>query len=336
MKYQEKERQNLTTCIELGYFGCNGGGKFLGKKRDFVLQNGDKNLFAPIRKYVKDYFRENGISWWSGAKPTGHVLSSQIACINHLYALRYDEENVLKMAQTVCEDFVEVLKIQSDKYLPAFIAFEVVSDNDYLHECKDDGKPTRGNNCTSIDALIYAKHKNGKKYLIPIEWKYTEYYGNEDKAAGEKGIIRKKRYTDLINNSQQLKNEKQSCYYFEPFYQLMHQTLWAEQMIKNNEREIVKADDFIHVHVIPTENKDLLDKKYLCSGKDMETTWRECLKNQNKYKIISPKTLLNAIDRQKYEELIGYLGRYNVNVVNPETEYTENVRIREVYERLKK
>jgi len=62
-------------------------------------------------------------------------------------------------------------------------------------------------------------------------------------------------------------------------------------------------------NIIPQENNDLLNKKYPCSdGKDMETTWRECLQDQSKYKIISPKDLLANIDQNKYAGLKEYLG----------------------------
>ena len=167
----------------------------------------------------------------------------------------------MTILKNVSNDFVDIFQINTDKYFPAYIQFEAVSDKDYLNE----GQPTRGNNCTSVDALIYAKHKDDSKWVIPIEWKYTEFYNNQNKAIEGfkadplncKGEVRKKRYTDLINNSKQLINTDHSCFYFEPFYQLMRQTLWAEQMIKNKDLETIKADNYLHIHVIPSENKDL-------------------------------------------------------------------------------
>jgi hypothetical protein len=171
----------------------------------------------------------------------------------------------------------------------------------------NEGQTNRGSNCTSIDALIFAKHKDDSKWLIAIEWKYTEHYPNLDKAAGAKGEVRKRRYTDLINNSNQLQSENHYCYYFEPFYQLMRQTLWAEQMVNHKKTEMLKADNFLHLHIIPKENDDLLKKKYKCSGLDMETTWRKHLKDNTKYRIISPEVFLQNIDKEKYAELINYL-----------------------------
>jgi hypothetical protein len=78
-------------------------------------------------------------------------------------------------------------------------------------------------------------------------------------------------------------------------------------MIKNKNNETIKATNFLHVHVIPSENSDLLEKKYKCSGKSMELTWREHLRDQSKYVIVSPKKLLSGIDNKTYGDLLTYL-----------------------------
>ena len=315
-EYQENQRKRVVGLINERnplFYGGVGGQYFMSSKRDFVLTDFNKNFFAPIKDEVIKYFSKNEIAWWGGRKPTGHVLSSQIACVNHLFAIRYDKIAVLGLLQTISNDFIDVIEIETDKHLCGFIQFESVSDYDYLKE----NHSTRGSNCTSVDALIYAKHQNGSKWLIPIEWKFTEFYENMDKAKegcnknpeNYKGKVRQERYTDLINNSTQLKGENHYCYYFEPFYQLMRQTLWAEQMIINKEKETIKADKFLHIHVIPSENKDLLNKAYKCSGFDMETTWRNHLKHSDKYVIISPKDFLSNLDQVKYKELNDYLNK---------------------------
>ncbi|MBP7887212.1 MAG: hypothetical protein KA076_08680 [Candidatus Marinimicrobia bacterium] len=327
-KYQENERAKAVDLIKSGnkvFYGAKAGKKFRGNNRDFVLYDSLKNIYQPIVKDVVDYFDKNIISWWGGKNPTGHVLSSQIAYLNHLFQIRNDKLAVLKILENISPDFIDVFQIDTDKFLPAYIQFEAVSDNDYLNE----GQPTRGSNCTSIDALIYAKHKNGEKWLIPIEWKYTEFYNDADKSIEDsdkksvghvkgdeaKGIERLNRYCyntkgRLIDDSKYLKTVEQyrnSVYFFEPFYQLMRQTLWAEQMIKNKNRETLKADNFINLHVIPENNEDLLKKVYKCSGLDMEKTWRNQLIDQSKYRIISPELLLNGIDSKKYNDLLVYL-----------------------------
>lgn len=153
--------------------------------------------------------------------------------MKHLFQIRNDKSAVLTILKNILNDFIDVLLIDIDEFSPAYIQFEAVSDKDYLNE----GEPTRGNNCTSIDALIYAKHKDGSKWLIPIEWKYTEFYYNQNKAIEGfntdqlncKGDVRKKRYTELINNANQLKNTDHFSLYFEPFYPLMRPTLWLNK-----------------------------------------------------------------------------------------------------------
>jgi len=302
--FRNIEKEKIEALIKSGWLNCDAGnGTFGGHIYPFVLVNGDNNIYEPILNDVKFYFTENNIAWWKGKEPTGHALSSQIACINHLFPLRNDKEAVLALLSLLPMKFVDVLKINSDKFAPAFISFEQISDNDLLNE----GIPSRGTNCTSIDACIYAVHENGLKYIVPIEWKYTETYQNEDKGAGSSGETRHKRYDGLIEESLQLKNGEK-CYYFEPFYQLMRQTLWAEQMVKNKNSETIKADDYIHLHIIPYKNIDMLEKRYSCSNLNMCCTWRECLMNQDKYKIISPETLFKNINN-KYNDLIEYLSK---------------------------
>lgn len=227
--------------------------------------------------------------------------------------MRNDFQAVSSLLKTINPDLIEPIIINTDKYSPGFIQFEAISDKDHLNEIYS----TRGNNCTSIDVLIFARHKNGENWLIPVEWKYTEFYGNLNKSEEiikkegrtiDKGEERQNRYNELIYNSDQLIVKTLMCYYFEPFYQLMRQTLWAEEMIKFKDKEQIKADDFLHVHVIPPENVDLLDKAYKCSGMGMEKTWRSLLKDQSKYMIISPQKLMSNLSSDiKYQSLINYL-----------------------------
>ena len=327
--YRENERKKAIDLVKnTDLFSHEKSGlilKWKGKKypKDEILLDGISNIYEPIRKDVLYYFIGNNISFWhvpkakeTVCKPTGHILSSQVCCINHLFPIRHDKENVLKIAKVVSSGFIDVLPITTDKYMPDYIQFESVSDNDHLNE----GQPTRGRNCTSIDALIYAVHSNGKKYIIPIEWKYTENYGNKDKSVEDRngepkgnklrGNERLKRYTKLIDNSKFLKHSSphsDSIYFLEPFYQLMRQTLWAEQMLEHKNSERIKADDYIHVHIIPNENNKLLNKKYKVSNKSMKEIWLDTLEDKEKYIVISPKDFIKNIDKNKYGDLLEYI-----------------------------
>lgn len=337
-KYQENERENAPKrdCFNNDRFkGC-----YRNIGRDFVLSKWENNFHKQIdTEELLKYFKHNKISWWSGTKPTGHILSSQIACLNYLFAIRNDHDAVLRIAKNINPNLVDVLILNNDtEATRAYITFEAVTKKDHLNECEVQKSPTRGSNCTSIDALILAKDHKERKILIPIEWKYTEWYGNTDKSSEDgknhekgsqiSGKERLKRYTELISESEQLKYKPKefidSVYFHEPFYQLMRQTLWAEQLILNKEKESIQADDFIHVHVIPKGNHDLL-KDDLKTNKrrkahsfeivgSMEEVWKSCLKDPDKYKIISPQDLMYGIDNT---ELIYYLSiRYQWENVN--------------------
>lgn len=296
-KDQQKDYQQSLIGSSHVFRGDKGGGEFRGTPYPFVLQEGNHNLYHSIVESALAYMNDNEIAWWGGCAPNGHILSSQIACFNHLFAFKDNKEAVLAIVQNLNSDFVEVLPIACDKD-PQYIAFEVVSKNDHLNELTDSRLTlTRGANCTSVDALICARHKDGTRWLIPIEWKYTETYAPEDKSLGRPGETRVRRYHDLIVASSYLKTEKPygSVYYFEPFYQLMRQTLWSEQMILHKGTEAIQADKFLHLHVIPRENKSLLDKIYRVSGLNMEDTWRRQLLHPEVYRIISPAELLAPV-----------------------------------------
>lgn len=320
MEYKYKERQRQENLIKNTsiFYGDKGNGVFRKRHYTFVLANGVNNLYAPIRNDVIKYFEKNHITWWGGgSSPSGHTLSSQIACLNHLFGIRNDACAVLSLVNNIRSEFIKVLPIPCDAEPYSYISFEVVSDNDYLNEKYS----YRGKNCTSIDALIYAQHKNGQLWLIPIEWKYTESYATNDKSNedrhGEakgtngKGLERLRRYTELIHKSQQLKSVEHyggSVYFQEPFYQLMRQTLWAENMVSNKNTERLKADDYLHIHVVPKDNQKLLDKLYKVSGMNMEDTWRSMLIDEQKYVLIDPQNLMHPLS-SSYMDLYAYLNK---------------------------
>ena len=99
-KFYGGERERHLELIGRSFFGRDSGnGFFMGRRYPFVLRDGGNNLYEPIRNDAIQYFKENDISWWGGTAPTGHVLSSQIACLNHLFAIRKDPEAVLAVVK---------------------------------------------------------------------------------------------------------------------------------------------------------------------------------------------------------------------------------------------
>lgn len=289
------------------------GGEFRGESRNFVLQDGSYNLYKDIRKDAIDYYKNNDIKWWCLNKDAcGHILSSQVACLNHLFPLRKDPEILKTIINTATgREFEEILPIpkERDNGEEHYIAFEVVSFHDNLNE----KSLSRGANNTSIDALMIAKDKNQEVWIIPIEWKYTEPFSKKDmsnddrqgepKGSNGRGEKRMNRYDSLIRESTQL-NHKQlesyqgSPYYQESFYQLMRQTLWAEQVIKKESAKWHNAKKFFHINIIPDGNP----------SKEVISKWKDYLTNQDLYTIIDPKKFLEPIkDKDKYNKLYDYL-----------------------------
>ena len=80
-------------------------------------------------------------------------------------------------------DFDEIIPSIIDHN--SLISFEFVLKNKSL---LNENTESRGKNCTSIDALVYAK-KGNDKWLIPIEWKYTEAYLHDNKVYNFNDLI---------------------------------------------------------------------------------------------------------------------------------------------------
>lgn len=291
--------QELAKQIE--YYNCSlketaeNNGVFRGKPRKFVLQNGKDNLFGKIQDDCLKYFEQEKISWWGENKskhlPSGHLVSSQIHCLNHLFALRKDDAAIKAIIEKATG-----LKIKEVYQAPidndgSFISFEFVCKNKTL---LDEDYETRGANCTSVDALVYVQTIDNQNILIPIEWKYTEtYHGKE---ANEDSL---NRYPKLIDSASNLQKWDE-LYNADPYYELMRQTLLMEQIIKKKDINGIKAVDFRHIMVIPnahTELKNAIEEKYIPT-----------LKDKSKFRIIDPQELLSPLcGNENYKDLITYL-----------------------------
>ncbi len=309
MNYKESQRQRQIALIEQGdcFAPAQGGGSYKDTSRKFVLNEGQTkyNLYSSIREC--EYFKQNNINWWDGKDfPTGHTLSSQIACLNHLMPIMSDKDAVREIVHNIDNRLTEVLPIENSESESEpdaiYIAFEVVGKRDILNE----GRLQRGSNCTSIDALILARDNEGRTLLLPIEWKYTESYNKSDKAANASGRTRQKRYNSLIAESRQLKSlpaYEGSIYYQEPYYQLMRQTLWAERSLED-----FGADDFLHLHVVPRQNTLLFNPHGKSSLRDHNKVWSHQLNDPTKYRVIDPAELMQPLtDIDAYKDLMAYL-----------------------------
>jgi hypothetical protein len=289
MKYKEAQRQHHIQ-IRDALFNDPGYGYYKKQLRPFVLQNSVLNLWDGIREDALAYFKNNKIGWWdAGTTPSGHLLSSQISCINHLFLLRQREDLATVVLHAADPTIVKALKVDS-----GFVEFEKVGKKklgkERLH--------TRGANCTSIDAMMLGLRENNSKVLVLIEWKYTEeYIGQSSKAKIKGGETRLEAYKDLLQHKNCPNGHKPAeDLYFEPFYQLMRQTLLGWQMVENNE---YGASDYIHLDIIPKENgklRNVVTSPGL-TGETVHEAWGNALKPdaKQKYKMLSNEDFLKPI-----------------------------------------
>ena len=141
MTYAKREKKRLVEGRDR-LFRDIGFGVFAGKPRAFVLSDPEINLWEGIRADAIDYFSRNKITWWGGGidnKPTGHLLSSQIACVNHLYALRQRPDLALAVLAAIDPDVIDAEIVED-----GFVAFEFIGSKRYLQERAF----TRGANCS--------------------------------------------------------------------------------------------------------------------------------------------------------------------------------------------
>ena len=301
MNYKENERAKVVKLRE-ELFRDPGDGVFRNIPRDFVLSEPDLNLWSGIREDALEYYKNNKITWWDSVdEPTGHLLSSQIACINHLYFLRQRRDLATLVLRSIDNKIQKAIKIDS-----GFVEFEKIGSQKLGKEKSS----TRGANCTSIDAMMIGENIYSKRILFLIEWKYTESYTTESKLKGKSGETRFAAYHDLLNSVNcPITHDKKSDLYYEPFYQLMRQTLLGWEMVRRKE---YCCEDCVHIHVIPRDNLELKNKITSpgLKGKNMEDAWKGILRKPEKYMVKDPQDFLNPVKNcPDTKSMISYLER---------------------------
>lgn len=274
-----------------------GGGLFKKKRWPFVLSDAQLNLHEGIREEAIAYFNKHNIPFWNGTKdaPTGHLLSSQVACLNHLFFVRKRVDAATSLLTGIDSNVNSALPIADGGY----VDFEVIGSDNYLGEKSH----TRGGNNTSIDAAMLAEMKDGTKKLFVIDWKYTESYSSDPVATDADGESRLETYTPLLQREDSpinILDLRVNAFFIEPYYQLMRQTILAHEIVKANE---YGATDYMYIHVIPKLNTDLKGKKTSSRlpGTDLNSAWKGVLKTPEKYVAIDPMDLLRPL--QKYGDL---------------------------------
>ncbi len=284
MTFREDERRRMIG-IRDDVFRDPGGGVYDKLEREFVLKDSVLNLWDGIREDAVNYFTRNQIVWWGdvGNQASGHLLSSQIACLNHLYFVRQRKDVANAILRNIRSDIVEAMIVDD-----GFVEFEVVGYENHLGERSH----TRGANSTSIDAVMVGMKPDGRNILVMIEWKYTEDYSSKNKYTPTRAKIYDRLLTepDCPIHSQSL----ESLYYY-PFYQLMRQTLLGWKMVQSLE---YNCDEYIHLHVIPSKNKELKERVTSPDliGETISEAWKSVLREPERYHVISPEEFLLPIN----------------------------------------
>jgi len=300
--------QQLEKCIGLRdkLIGDPGNGLFFNIPREFVLMQPELNLMEAVRNEAEIYFSDNKILFWNTGetrpkginKPSGHMLSSQVACINHLLFFRHDQDIATIILKAVDKNVKTALRLDNDKTDPGFVSLEVIGKKNYLNERRH----SRGAHSTSVDAVMLAEMEDGSRKLFFIEWKYIENYaGKPSKFNDESGQRRKATYMPLLTkedcpiNIPEMNDQFIEGIFYEPFYQLLRQTLLAHEMIKAKD---FGATDYVHLHLIPTDNKELKlvnPSRGILPGSTLQETWSNLLKSPDKYRAIDPKDFLDPV-----------------------------------------
>jgi hypothetical protein len=263
-----------------------------------------ETLHESVRDTALAYFNTHGIKWWTSrwdvgrpalqpgevGLPTGHLNSSQVACVNHLEPARLDRDLARQIVRSLDEALVDVQPVEDG----GFVAYEWIGAENYLGE---PGPRVRGANITSLDALMCAERRDRTRVLLVIEWKYLETYGPESVALSGRGTDRVATYERLLDAANcPIKHGEHRRLFFEPYYQLMRQTLLAWRMVAYREFD---ASGWLHVHVVPESNLALRSGGRGATdlvGDMMGEKWRSVLKQPERYLLITPTELLAGVE----------------------------------------
>ncbi|MHB9031413.1 MAG: PGN_0703 family putative restriction endonuclease [Anaerolineae bacterium] len=300
--------------VQASFFQGKCGGKFGRLNHDFILSDQFRylNLYPSIYSDALAYFNRNSIRWWRGDGDivTNHTLSSQVACVNHLFWLMHNESAATAVLQVIDKDYTAI-PFDTGNYVE--FEYNGCEQNQGVNLLGEKGT-IRGTQSTSLDACMLAEFK-GQRVIICIEWKYVETYHEKVEQAVTKPNyrVRKSTYRKLLTDPDSPIHvipadfdNFYSRYSVEPYYQLMRQTLWGWLF---SQKSLLGTSDYRHIHVIPYENTDLLHCKTSpqITRDNLISGWRGCLREPEKYVHLSPRQFVEPAVRNFSPNLYCYL-----------------------------
>ena len=275
MGFRDREKRRLVPlkpelfsaeACEPGCYGKN--------RQDFCLRDdrASENLHASIRDVAVDYFRERDILWHDGigGGPSNHLCCSQSFCVNFWFPFREAPGPLAAVLRGLGFDAAEVLPFELGRIgpggRPGYMAFEWIGERNYLGEgpggkaVRDDAR-SRGHHFTSLDFACRFRRSDGLIQIVCGEWKYTEYYSNEqDMRFSDNGTDRLKIYKPSLDAADcqiVLDGLRQEALFFDPFDQLMRQQLLCSAMEREGEMD---ADVVSLLHIAPKSNREFVKR----------------------------------------------------------------------------
>lgn len=239
-----------------------------GRRHPHLLAHGyeAENLYPDLRGSdgALAFFRDRGIKWWTNARsgdrlqrdghvgPTRNLSSSQVACVNFLLPLVKIPGALASILRCIDGDVLDIVPIVDQADRKSAVEFEWVGWDAPL----EGGRITRGANQTSVDALLVAETRSGRRAYL-FEWKYCEEYRYPtDKGLGQSGETRRTRYRPLYERSDS--SFKQDIrfdeFLFEPYYQILRLLLLADRMRSSGVTPSLPIHDARVVAVCPAAN----------------------------------------------------------------------------------
>ena len=294
-----------------GYFTTEAQADGLYRKilRPFCIpqENADENLYHEIRQSALKYFTRHKIRWHDGKDglPSNHLCDSQVCCVNFLYPFSDKPEALAELLRPIFPTIQQLLPMESPEQ---FVSFEWIGLQNYLGEGGTRRvKRTRGANFTSADGAVMFLHRDGKKQIVLIEWKYTESNKGTSLKTSDRGTDRTEIYAPFYAREDcSLDKTKISSFedlFYDPFYQLMRQQFLADEMERAKE---LGADKVSLLHISPDQNHDI-QKIKSSSLEKLGTTaievWNQLVREEGKFASVSVEKFCRDFPIQRFPEL---------------------------------
>ncbi len=294
----------------LRYFSdeARADGLYKGHPYPFCLprQQAHQNLFPEICAPMIAYFARHQIKWHDGQDggPSNHMCDSQVCCANFLFPFYNQPAALADLLRPFYPALEKMLPIEDGLY----VAFEWIGEKNYLNEIKSANRVrTRGANFTSADAAVSFRHKDGKKQIVLIEWKYTESYSPVPLETAASGRKRTEIYEHLFTPADCILDKTLfpgfASLFFEPFYQLMRQQFLAWEMEKAHE---LGADIVSLLHISPNHNLDfrrVTSQALQSLGESPTAVWAKLVRFPDRFRGVYSEDLFGRFDVSPHLEM---------------------------------